>query len=122
MEIDLPVAVPDLFDQVPCGLLALDADLNCLQANLTLRQWLGHARPDADAGARVWGFICFLMVVSSSEALGDGDAEQARVQREDVGRQRGVVGVQEGTGDRRLVESVLDVSLHAQPPLGLVQP
>ena len=51
MEIDLPVAVPDLFDQVPCGLLALDADLNCLQANLTLRQWLGHARPDADAGA-----------------------------------------------------------------------
>ena len=37
MEIDLPVAVPDLFDQVPCGLLALDAKVLSLHAKIHCR-------------------------------------------------------------------------------------
>ena len=57
MEIDLPLTGPAgdsasaqcLFDQAPCGLVALDAELQCLRANGTLLRWLGHADAPAQA-------------------------------------------------------------------------
>jgi len=50
MELDLPLidvsheppAGADPFDQAPCGLLALDDQLQCVHANRTLLHWLGH--------------------------------------------------------------------------------
>src|SRR3546814_7294508 len=38
------------------------------------------------------------------EFLRDAEPDDARIEREDVGRQAGIVRVQEGIGDRRLVD------------------
>jgi len=38
-----------LFDQAPCGLVALDSELQCLQINGTLLGWLGHSGAPAVA-------------------------------------------------------------------------
>ena len=43
----------DPFDQAPCGLLALDAQLHCVRANSTLLHWLGHEQAGAEALAHV---------------------------------------------------------------------
>lgn len=61
MDIDLTLTEPSCaehgasgpFDQAPCGLLALDADLHCLHANRTLLQWLGHENATDSAMAGV---------------------------------------------------------------------
>ena len=42
-------------------------------------------------------------------------ADDARVEREDVGGQRRVVAVDEGAGDRRAVQQVLDIDLDRKP-------
>ncbi|MBX3611780.1 MAG: PAS domain S-box protein [Hydrogenophaga sp.] len=60
MDLDLPLTDAqaahggaDPFDLAPCGLLALDAHLQCLRANRTLLQWLGHEHAQADAMAHL---------------------------------------------------------------------
>jgi hypothetical protein len=49
------------------------------------------------------------------EFLRDTEPDDPRVEREDVRGQAAIVAVQEGVGDRRLVEQVLDVELERQP-------
>src|SRR3546814_15472804 len=48
------------------------------------------------------------------EFLRDAEPDDARIEREDVGRQAGIVRVQEGIGDRRLVEDILHIGLERQ--------
>jgi len=43
----------DPFDQVPAGLLALDAHLHAVRANRTLLSWLGHAQVSASQLAKL---------------------------------------------------------------------
>src|SRR3546814_6605318 len=45
---------------------------------------------------------------AASEFLGDAEPDDARVEGEDVRGQTAVVAVQEGIGDRRRVEDILD--------------
>ena len=49
-----------------------------------------------------------------SPILCQADAEQPRIGDEHIGRQRGIVGVQECAGDSRDIENVLDIS-HGLP-------
>src|ERR1700722_18478315 len=58
-----------------------------------------------------------IMVSSArtSKPLGETGADDARIEREDVGGEGRIVAVDEGAGDRRAVQQVLDIDLDLEP-------
>src|SRR3546814_20183560 len=50
----------------------------------------------------------------TSEPLRRAEPDDARVEREDVGAEQGVVAVGEGVGDGCLVEDILDITLQRE--------